>query len=166
MGVNKCFSSSWLIITHEPLERTASNLIWELSKTMGLFLLGLKVSKCVGWLLQRKLNFQAKIGFQSIFNIGGSLEITLTVPLRNENLWAKKWKKGKKKEKNFWRKYQYFSRLQGYLKYLYNKTRHLYIYVAYSRPNGGTEWAKIVCGHSWVAGDVLGFFPRAASVSI
>ena len=42
----------------------------------------------------------------------------------------------------------------------------IYIYVAYSRPNGGTEWAKIVCGHSWVAGDVLGFFPRAASVSI
>ena len=37
---------------------------------------------------------------------------------------------------------------------LYNKTRHSYIYifVAYSRPNGWTDWAEIVCGHSWVAG--------------
>ena len=26
------------------------------------------------------------------------------------------------------------------------------IYVPYSRPNGWTEWAKIFCGHSWVAG--------------
>ena len=27
--------------------------------------------------------------------------------------------------------------------YLYNKTRHSYIYVAYSRPNGWTKWAEI-----------------------
>ena len=34
------------------------------------------------------------------------------------------------------------------------KTRHsnLYIYVAYSRPSGWTEWADIFCEHSWVAG--------------
>ena len=34
---------------------------------------------------------------------------------------------------------------------LYNKTRHSYIYVAYNRPNGWTEWAEIFCGHSRVA---------------
>ena len=28
-------------------------------------------------------------------------------------------------------------------------------YVAYSRPNGWTEWADIFCGHSWLAS---GFF--------
>ena len=34
------------------------------------------------------------------------------------------------------------------------KQRHSYIYtyVAYSRPNGWTEWAEIFCGHAWVAG--------------
>ena len=41
-----------------------------------------------------------------------------------------------------------------------------YIYVAYSRPNGWTDWAEIVCGHSWVAGGCYrlkksNFFPRA-----
>ena len=36
--------------------------------------------------------------------------------------------------------------------YLYNNTR----YVAYSRPNGWTEWAETFCGHSEVKGDVLG----------
>ena len=37
---------------------------------------------------------------------------------------------------------------------LYNKPRHsyIYVYVLYSRPNGWTEWAEILCGHSWVAG--------------
>ena len=25
----------------------------------------------------------------------------------------------------------------------------IYIYVAYSRPNGWTEWAETFCGHSW-----------------
>ena len=38
---------------------------------------------------------------------------------------------------------------------LYNKTRHSYIYVVYSRPNGSTDWAEIFCGHSLVAGGVL-----------
>ena len=32
----------------------------------------------------------------------------------------------------------------------------IYIYVAYSRPNGWTDWADIFWGHSWVAGGVLG----------
>ena len=36
--------------------------------------------------------------------------------------------------------------------YLNNKTRHSYIYVTYSRPNGWTDWAEFFCGHSWVAG--------------
>ena len=40
-------------------------------------------------------------------------------------------------------------RIQGL--YLYNKTR----YVAYSRPNGWTDWVEFFCGHSWVAGGVL-----------
>ena len=47
----------------------------------------------------------------------------------------------------------------GFLKIVFNlycKTRHLYIYVyiyvAYSRPNGWTDWAEIFCGNSWVAG--------------
>ena len=40
--------------------------------------------------------------------------------------------------------------------YLYNKTRHSYIYVAYSRANGWSDWAEIFCGHSWVAGGVIG----------
>ena len=26
------------------------------------------------------------------------------------------------------------------------------IYVAYSWPNGWTDWAEICCGHLWVAG--------------
>ena len=29
---------------------------------------------------------------------------------------------------------------------------YIYICVAYSRPNGWTDWAKKNCGHSWVAG--------------
>ena len=33
---------------------------------------------------------------------------------------------------------------------------YIYIYVACSWPNGLTEWAEFFCGHSWVAGDVLG----------
>ena len=28
----------------------------------------------------------------------------------------------------------------------------LFMYVAYSRPNGWTEWAYNFCGHSWEAG--------------
>ena len=28
----------------------------------------------------------------------------------------------------------------------------IYIYVAYSRPNGWTDWAEFFGGHSWVAG--------------
>ena len=35
--------------------------------------------------------------------------------------------------------------------FLYNK-QNTRIYVAYSRPNGWTDWAEIFCGHSWVAG--------------
>ena len=39
-------------------------------------------------------------------------------------------------------------------RYLYNKTRHsyIYIYIAYNRPNGLTEWAEFFCGHLWLAG--------------
>ena len=37
--------------------------------------------------------------------------------------------------------------------YLYNKTRHSYIYVAYSRLNGRTNWADIIRGHSGVVGE-------------
>jgi len=33
---------------------------------------------------------------------------------------------------------------------LNNKTRHLYIYVAYSLPNGWTDWAEVFCEHLWV----------------
>ena len=29
---------------------------------------------------------------------------------------------------------------------------YIYIYVAYSRPNGWTDWTEIFCEHSWVAG--------------
>jgi len=32
----------------------------------------------------------------------------------------------------------------------------IHIHVSYSRPNGGTEWAEIFCGDSWVAESVLG----------
>ena len=47
---------------------------------------------------------------------------------------------------------------------LYNKTRHsyIYIYVAYSRPNGWTDWAKtfdwveIFCGHYMGGRGVIG----------
>ena len=28
-----------------------------------------------------------------------------------------------------------------------------YIYVAYSRQNGWTEWPEIFCGHPWMAGE-------------
>jgi len=30
------------------------------------------------------------------------------------------------------------------------QAKFIYRYVAYSRPNGWTEWAEIFCGHSWV----------------
>ena len=38
--------------------------------------------------------------------------------------------------------------------HLHNKTKHsyIYIYVAFSRPNGWTDWAEIFCVHSLVAG--------------
>ena len=36
--------------------------------------------------------------------------------------------------------------------YLYNKTRHSYIYVAYTRPNSWIEWAESFWGQSGVAG--------------
>ena len=32
---------------------------------------------------------------------------------------------------------------------------YIYIYAAYSRPNGWTDWAEFFCGHSWVAGGVI-----------
>ena len=55
----------------------------------------------------------------------------------------------------------------------YNKTRHsyIYIYAAYSRPNGWTEWADIFCRHSWVAGGcfglkIIGFFQNFNLFSI
>ena len=38
--------------------------------------------------------------------------------------------------------------------YLYNKTKHSYIYIyiccVYSQPNDWTDWAEIFCGHSWI----------------
>jgi len=36
--------------------------------------------------------------------------------------------------------------------HLYDKTRHSYLYVAYSWPDGWTDWAEIFCGLSWVGG--------------
>ena len=32
------------------------------------------------------------------------------------------------------------------------QTNHLF--VAYSQPNGWTDWTEIFCGHSWLAGGV------------
>ena len=32
----------------------------------------------------------------------------------------------------------------------------VYIYVAFSRPNGWTDWVDFFCGYSWVAEDVIG----------
>ena len=56
-------------------------------------------------------------------------------------------------------------RIQGL--YLYNKTR----YVAYSRPNGWTEWAETFCGHSEVMGgcfrqkiDIFSSFKKQISI--
>ena len=36
--------------------------------------------------------------------------------------------------------------------YIIKQDIHICIYVAYSRPNGWTDWADKFCGHSWVAG--------------
>ena len=36
------------------------------------------------------------------------------------------------------------------------RNQDIRIYVAYSRPNSWTDWAEIFCGHSWVAGGVIG----------
>ena len=50
-------------------------------------------------------------------------------------------------------------RIVGRMEYnLYRKTRHsyIYIYVAYSRPNGWADWAEFFCGNSWVGGVVIG----------
>ena len=55
--------------------------------------------------------------------------------------------------------------------------QEIYIHVAYSRPNGWTDWAELFCGHSWVARgfhrlknsmiffllNFIIFFPRAKS---
>ena len=38
---------------------------------------------------------------------------------------------------------------------IYIIKQDIHIHVAYSRPNGWTEWADIFCGHSWVAGVCL-----------
>ena len=40
--------------------------------------------------------------------------------------------------------------------YIYTIKQEIRIYVPYSRPNGWTEWAEFVCGHSWVAGGNIG----------
>ena len=50
-----------------------------------------------------------------------------------------------------------------FLYYLYDKTRHslIYVCVAYSWPNGWTDWADIFCGHSWKAGGFIFVFPQA-----
>ena len=32
----------------------------------------------------------------------------------------------------------------------------IHIYVVHSRLNGWTDWAEIVCGHSWVIKNVIG----------
>ena len=37
--------------------------------------------------------------------------------------------------------------------YIIKQDIRIYIYVAYSRPNGWTDWAEICCGHLWVAGE-------------
>jgi len=37
--------------------------------------------------------------------------------------------------------------------YIIKQAIRIYIYVAYSRPNGWTGWAEIFCRHLWVAGD-------------
>ena len=36
--------------------------------------------------------------------------------------------------------------------YIIKQDIHINIYVAYSRPNGWTDWAEFFCGQSWVAG--------------
>ena len=35
--------------------------------------------------------------------------------------------------------------------YITKQDIHIYMYVAYSRPNGQTDWADFLCGQSWVA---------------
>ena len=42
--------------------------------------------------------------------------------------------------------------------YLYNKTRHIYIYAAYSWPNGWTDWANIFCGWGCAKKNLKFFF--------
>ena len=40
--------------------------------------------------------------------------------------------------------------------FIYIIKQDIHIYVAYSRPNGWTDLAGIFCGHSWVAGGLIG----------
>ena len=50
--------------------------------------------------------------------------------------------------------------------YLFNKTRHsyIYIYVVYSHPNGWTDWTEIFCGHSCLGGGIIGYKNSKLSV--
>ena len=41
---------------------------------------------------------------------------------------------------------------------LYNKTTYVFVYVAYSRPNGWADWAEIVSGHSGMAEECYKIF--------
>ena len=40
--------------------------------------------------------------------------------------------------------------------YIEKQDIRIYIYVAYSRPNGWADWAEFFCGNSWVGGVVIG----------
>ena len=42
------------------------------------------------------------------------------------------------------------------LNLIYKIKQEIHVCVAYSRPNSWTEWTEIFCGHSWVAGGVIG----------
>ena len=54
------------IITQEPLDWLASNFDWRTRETHGNVLsLVKKVLRWIGWLLKRKLSYQAKLGFQA-----------------------------------------------------------------------------------------------------
>jgi len=52
-------------------------------------------------------------------------------------------------ERNYFIKYRFKRR--NYLIIIYKIKQDIHIYVAYSRPNGWTEWAEFFSEHLWVA---------------
>ena len=128
-----------LIMVQELLDRFVSNFDWGT------------------WKNHVKISFQAKLGSQASKLTWMDMIICwqkLTrFDIKKQNIWQIKTLILRFRTLSF----PSTSDINNYLGFVYqvlskNKTRHSYIYVAISRPNGWTDWTEFFCGHSCVAG--------------